>query len=201
LSTAKTIIRRALRLIGELAAGQEPTGSAASDGLERLQSLILDMPGLVQNGFWRETATSTVYAANEGHRVTVTSPGVVTLPLTVSHDGCTRPPHDLAKVQIVGTAANVGLWLYSATKGAWGRADALTIVSELPFGSEDDEGLSAQLAVNMADEYGETVVLGPRTIAKAAISAKSFRARLKKSEARDPHRPDIHHLHHHRDYW
>lgn len=200
MSIAKTIVRRSLRLIGELAAGQEPVGSAASDGLERLQSLILDMPGLVQNGFWREHATNAAYAAKEGHRITVTAPGVVTLPLTVSHEGCTRPPHDLAKVQIVGPVDNAGLWLYSATKGEWGQADELTLSSELPFGSEDDEGLSAQLAVDLADEYGETVNLGPRTLAKAAISARSFRARLKKAEARDPHRPDIHH-HHHRDYW
>jgi hypothetical protein len=202
MSTAKTIIRRALRLIGELAAGQEPSGSAASDALERLQSLILDMPGLVQNGFWREAATNIVgYAPKEGHRITVTAPGTVILPLTVTHESCSRPPHDLAKVQIVGAATNAGLWLYSATKAAWGRADGLTLTSELPFGSEDDEGLSAQLAVYIADEYGEITNIGPRTIAKAGQSARSLRARLKKAEARDPHRPHLLHTHHIRDYW
>lgn len=193
MSTAKDIVRRALRLIGELTSGQQPTGAPAADGLERLQGLILDMPGLMQNGYWRETAANTAVTAKEGHRYTVTAPGVITLPLTVTHDTHTRPPRDLAKVQIVGVAANKGLWLYSATKAAWGKADGLALGDELPFGTEDDEGLAAQLAVNMSDEYGTTTVLGPRTLAKAQQSARSFRARLKKAEARDPHRPDLGH--------
>lgn len=188
MSTAKTIIRRALRLIGELAAGQEPTGAAASDGLERLQSLILDMPGLVQNGRWHEHATTSAYTAKEGQRITVTAPGTVMLPTTITWDCRTRPPHDLAKVQILGAATNNGIWLYSATKGTWGRADNLSITSELPFGSEDDEGLAAQLAVEMADEYGEIANIGPRTLARAQMSARSFRAKLKAHD---------HHHHHH----
>lgn len=196
MSTAKDIVRRALRLTGELVSGQQPSGSAAADGLELLQGLILDMPGLIMNGYWREESASTAVTAKEGRRYTVTAPGVITLPVTVTDDGCTRPPHDLAKVQIVGTAANLGTWIYSATKGAWGKVEDLTISSELPFGPEDDAGLAAQLAVEMADEYGETAVVGPRTVARAQKSARSMRARFKKAEARDPHRPS---LHHHRD--
>lgn len=189
MSTAKDIVRRALRLTGELVSGQQPSGSAAADGLELLQGLLLDMPGLIMNGFWRETAANSAVTAKEGHRYTVTAPGVITLPTTVTDDGRTRPPHDLAKVQIVGDATNAGTWVYSATKAAWGKVEGLTIAAELPFGTEDDAGLAAQLAVEMADEYGETAAVGARTVARAQKSARSFRARFKKAEACDRDRP------------
>jgi hypothetical protein len=202
MSKCRDIVRRALRLIGELTSGQEPTGPDAEDGVERLQGLILDLPGLIQNGQWHERAIAypTPYAAREGHRYTVTAPGSVVLPATITWDACHRPPHDLTKVQILGAADNAGLWIYSATNGAWRQADALTINSDSPFGQEDDEGLAAQLAVNMADEYGETVALGPRTLSKAQQSTRSFRARFKKHELRDHRRYDGHRAGF-ADYW
>lgn len=194
MSTSQAIIRRAMRLMGVLSGGDQPTGDDAADGLEMLQSTVLDLPGLLLNGHWRERAISTAWTAIEYDRLTVTAPGVVTLPSVVSGTGCTedpfvygpctRPPHDLAKVQILGKAANLGLWVYSATKSAWGRLDALTISSELPFGSEDDAGLAAQLAVNWAEEFGASAAAGPRTVALAQQSARSFRARFKKYDHR-----------------
>lgn len=188
MSTTRDIIRRALRLLGVLSAGQQPAGADGADGLERLQSAILALPGLVQSAHWHEVATSAAYTAKEAERVTVTYPGAVTLPTIITWDGCTRPPHDLARVQIIG-GSNAGLWVYSASKAAWSQADALTINSEMPFGIEDDDGVAAILAVDMSDEYPGT--LGQRTPIIAQISARSFRARFKKYERR----------HHHRHYY
>lgn len=191
MSTALDIVRRALRSIGVIAAGKAPTGADQSDGLERLQSVILGLPGLLHNGRWCEVAVSSAYTARESDRCTVTAPGVVTLPTTITCDGASRQPRDLAKAQIIGEdATNAGLWLYSASKGAWAQADALVISSEIPFGAEDDAGLAAILAVDMAAEYGDEAELGQRTVASAQIATASFRARFKKSEPIDWTRPE-----------
>jgi hypothetical protein len=194
MSTCQAIVRRALRAMGVLQAGQQPTGSDGPDGLERLQGIVLALPGLTQGGFWGEHAASTAYTAKEGQRITVTGSAVITLPLIVTHHAHTRPPRDLAKVQIIGASvANPGTWLYSATKGAWGRANSLALSDELPFGAEDDEGLSALLAVAWADEFGPTAVIGARTLALAGLASRSFAARLKKAQAEDWSRPhDFH---------
>lgn len=191
MSTALDIVRRGLRAIGVVAAGKEPSGVDQSDGLEHLQGVILSLPGLLHNGRFREVAVSTAYTAHEGDRCTVTTPGVVTLPTVITHHGCSRPPRDLARVQILGAdAENAGLWIYSATKGSWGQADGLEISDELPFGAEDDAGLAALLAVDMASEYGDEAELGQRTIAVAQTADRSFRARLKKAAPIDWSRPE-----------
>lgn len=191
MSTANDIVRRGLRLLGVLRAGQEPKGADAQDGLERLQSLILNLPGLLHNGRWCEVAVTTAYTARESDRCTVTAPGVVTLPTTITNCGPTRPPLDLARVQIIGTSAtNAGLWLYSATNGAWGQANALTLSSTMPFGAEDDEGLAAILAVNMAGEYGAEAELSQRAVTLAKEATYSLRSRLKKAQPIDWTRPE-----------
>lgn len=190
MTTCQDIIRRALRANGIVAAGKSPSGADAADALERLQSVILGLPGLLHGGFWREAAVNSAYTAREGDRCTVTAPGVVTLPTVITCDGCSRPPRDLARVQILGTAANAGLWLYSATKSAWGQADALTIEGDLPFGDEDAAGLVALLAVDIAAEYGGEAEVGQRTVVVAQTAARSFRARLKKALPTDWSRPE-----------
>ncbi|MBJ7410126.1 MAG: hypothetical protein JHD15_07130 [Phenylobacterium sp.] len=189
-TTNSDIVRRALRLIGVVAAGQEPTGADQSDAMERLQSIVMDLPGLVLNGRWREKAVNAAYTAEEGRRITVTLPGDVTLPTTITPTGgCTRPPLDLARVWIQGAADNAGLWVFVASLGEWRQVDGLEIGGDFPFGGEDVDGVTAQLAVAMADEYGPQYPAQPRTLAKAAASVASFRARFKKAEPRDWRRP------------
>lgn len=217
MALARDIIRRALRLIGVLRSGAQPGGSDASDGLERLQGLILAMPGLNQNGRWNEVSVKTgTYSAHPGDRVTVTLPGVVTLPALIDPlalnwdwgnygtqfgwDGLNpRPPLDLTRVMIIG-GANPGTWLYSATKGAWAKANGLAIGTELPFGPEDDGGLAAQLAVTLAEEYGLAEDVGPRTVALAAQSARAIKARMAKAAPFDWSRPNAR-VSAFRDYW
>lgn len=184
MSTMRDIVRRALRL----AAGETgvPTGADAQDAAQRLQSVILDIPGFIHNGSWRRDryVTTGVYTARESDRIMVTAPGVVTLPAVITAYGypCPRQPLDLAKVQITG-ASNAGIWLYSATKAAWGRADGLTIESDIPFGPEDEDGLAAQLALALVDEFGGEV--SAVTTAKSNQSKASLRSRFKKAVPRD----------------
>lgn len=186
MSTATDIITRGLRMAGVTARGYVPAGLDAEDALQYLQSVVLGLPGFVHNGgTWREKAITSAADARESYRYTVTTPGAVTLPASITSCwscGCSRAPYDLAKVQIFGEdAENPGIWLYSATKAAWGRADALEIGSELPFGAEDDEGLAALLAVNISDEYGAQI--GERVAGLAARATRSFRSRFKAHEA------------------
>jgi hypothetical protein len=189
-TTNADIVRRALRLLGVIPAGAEPAGTDQADTMERLQSVIMDLPGLVLNGRWHEKAISAAYTAGEGQRIAVTSPGVVTLPSAITPTGgCTRPPLDLARVWVQGVAENGGLWVYVASLGEWRQLDALEIGGEFPFGPEDVDGLSAQLAVAMMDEYGTQYPAGPRTISKAQASVASFRARFRKVQPTDCTRP------------
>lgn len=189
MTTNADIIRRAHRLMGTVGAGQEPTGIDAADTMERLQSLILGLPGLVLNARWTEVATSSAYTAEEGDQITVTSPGAVTLPTTITPAFAdARPPLDFARVQIIG-GANAGLWVWIATKGQWVQLDALAISDDFPFGAEDVDGVAAMLAVEMAPEYGEAATLQQRTIAKAQAQNAAFRARLKRSAPTDHTRP------------
>lgn len=185
MSTCLDIVRRALRLVaGETGV---PEGQEGQDALERLQSIFLDQPGFLHNGTWRDRYKDAAYTACESDRITVTAPGVVTLPTVITDDYslCQRQPLDLAKVQIIGAdATNAGFWIYSASKAAWGKLDGLALSDECPFGTEDDEGLAAQLAVALVDEYGGEV--SARTVAKANQSQAGFRARFKKHRRCDP---------------
>lgn len=175
MSTCLDIVRRALRLVaGETGV---PAGGEAADALQRLQSVVLGLPGLLHNGVWRDRFVSAAYTAKESDRITVTAPGAVTLPTSISSDGPQRLPLDCAKVQILGAADNAGLWLYSVSKGAWGKASGLALSDECPFGEEDDEGLAAMLALALVDEYGGQ--LSAATLAAASQSKASLRARFK----------------------
>lgn len=191
-STCNDVVRRGLRAMGAVSAGKVPAGVDADSGMEYLQSLILDLPGLLKDARWTEVAVAAAYTANEGDRCTVTGSGAVTLP--TSYYDCrtasNRPPQDLARVHILGSVANAGLWIWSATRGSWARVDALTPSTDLPFGEEDVQGLAMLLAVNIAAEYGAENELGQRNIAIANAQSKSFRSRLKRAAPDDPTRPD-----------
>lgn len=158
--------------------------------MERLQSVLLDQPGLILRGRWREKAISDADTAKEGYRITVTSPGAVTLPTEITPTGgCTRPPLDFARVQILGDVDNAGLWVFVASLGEWRQIDGLESGGDFPFGLEDVDGVSAQLAVAMQDEYGENYQVGPRTVGKAAASVAAFRARYYRASPTDWNRP------------
>lgn len=184
MSTPLDIVRRALRAMGVLKSGREPSGADLNDGIEKLQSVVLQFPGLLHNAAWCDVAVASAYTAKVGNRCAVSGAGAVTLPTTVTDclTGQSRPPRDMARVQILGDVDNAGIWVFSATKNAWGRIDNITVDTaneEFAFGPEDDEGIAAILAVNWVDEYGAEV--SARTVALAQIATASLRSRFKKA--------------------
>jgi hypothetical protein len=174
-TTCEDIVRRALRkAMGETGT---PEGDEAEDALAALQSVILGLPGLLHNARWRDVYADSAYTACEGDRITVSDGATVTLPTTITTCGRTRQPLDLARVQILG-GDSPGIWIWSATRGAWAQIDGLSIQDDLPFGEEDVEGLACMLAVRLVDEFGGEV--GPATVSMANIAAASFRSRLRR---------------------
>lgn len=192
MTTNADIITLAHRKLGLVASGQVPKGAELEDGMSDLQSLILGLPALTLRGRWVNKAVTTgAYTAYENQSITVTAPGSVNLPVTITAPyGCSRPPQDMVRVRIIGADAdNAGLWVYVADKASWNRLNGLQTGDEFPFGDEDKDGVAAQLAVNISPDYGDAAVLSERTIQIAATSIKAFRARLMKSQPYDPSRP------------
>lgn len=181
MTTCLDIITRGYRMIGVVGRGEVATGSDAEDGMARLQSLILNLPGFLKNAApWCDKTVATSYTAKIGQRITVPEDVVITLPRSISYGGNATLPLDLAKVQQIG-GDTPGLWLFSATNASWKRADALTLNSDSPFGEEDTDGLAALFALNVADEYGEEIPA--RTAGLASQATASFRSRFKKCNA------------------
>jgi hypothetical protein len=182
MTTCRDIITRALRLPGLVAAGQQATGIEAEDGLRYLQDMINDLPGL-RKGRWTETilTDATAYTAVDGERVNTAgfTPTITLATTYVDDEGRTVSQRDLSRIQIVG-GAQAGLWVYSASRAVWSQADALEIGDDHPFGPEDDGGLTALLAVTIADEYGQAGAIAPVTQERAARQLRSFRARFRR---------------------
>lgn len=173
--SVRDIITTALRMTATIASGEVPEGVEADDALQALQSLVLEHPGLA-GAKWRDVfpGSSAALTAKEGQRIVVGGfDPVVTLPTTTAHCGRTRALPPLSRIQIVGGTNRPGLWLYSSE---WRRADALTLEDPNPFGDDTDRGLAAQLARQLAEEYGADV--GPVLQANAMRSERTIRARL-----------------------
>jgi hypothetical protein len=183
MTTCLDIVNRALRYQGVLKAGQSASGSDASDALQHFQDVVNGLP-LLRNGEWSDTylQSSAAYEATDGERITVaaTYAPTITLPATYTNSaGDTVPQLDLSRVLIVGdsdTVSTVGLWVFSASSGAWAQVNSLALSDDSPFGPEDAAGLAALVAISMVDEYGGQV--GAPTLARAQAAAAGFRARF-----------------------
>ena len=179
-TTCLGIIRRAY-LSAEGVRGV-PTGDDSSLALMRLQDMILALPLFIK-GVWRDVipdSASESITAEDGDRIFAASTNTVTLPTTYvdDDDGETYKQKDLSRVQIIGTATNAGLWVYSASRGSWAQADGLELSTDSPFGEEDTPGLAAMLAVTLEGDGGGQV--SPLIQAQAQAAANSFRARFRR---------------------
>jgi hypothetical protein len=151
MATVLDIIKRALRQLKVLPAGQDPTGNEAADALVALQGLYDHLTATDTFGPLTNVLTSGVYVAGENERVTGASS--VTLPTTIvdATTGETRSPKDRAVVVVAG--ATPVTHLYDADLASWVSIRALTLTSEAPLSSRYSEGLAAMLALFVADEY------------------------------------------------
>lgn len=176
---------RALRALGVIGKSQVASGADAVDALQHYQDMINDLPGL-RKGPWTEVLLedASTYEASDAERVNTSGfAATITLPTTYEDEtGETVPQRDLSRIQIIG-GSQAGLYVYSASVGAWAQVDALAISDDVPFGPEDDAGLVAMLAVEMAPEYGEQATLSQVVVERAGRQLRSFRARFRRDSA------------------
>lgn len=173
MATCQVLIKRALRMLGELRSGREPPANEAADALQSLQGLYKHLVATGTLGALRDVLVSANCTAGENQRIVNTSgsPITITLPTTVqdhsnyASDTCiwdygfigatdgTRPPRDRAVVVEAGTSPKT--YLYDADLAAWVLIDSLTLTSVAPFTQKLETGMAALLALHMAPEYGD----------------------------------------------
>lgn len=160
MATCRDIITRAYQMSGIYGVGEAPDAASMTAGLGVLQSIY---DRIVDNRSWTPVVGSGTVVAEEGQRITGAS--AVTLPTSLVDDvtGEDRPPHDIAMVQY---DTGAGFVTYASDRGEWVALDGLTESDEAPFSGRNKEGLSALVAVEMAETYPGAAV-GPVTIGKA----------------------------------
>lgn len=179
MATCRYIVNSALRKIGRLGAGREPRVADQTDTLAALQGLYCSW--IVSGAFGRLTdvVPLTDYVARENERI-IRDPALVTVTLpdmvptyavprpygeerawNAGVDGSTRPPRDTSVVQIKDTVGGeVATWIYDGTQREWVKLEALQLDSQAPRSGDDPEGLSAALALEIADTFGAEVGAG-----------------------------------------
>lgn len=174
MTTMREIIAAAMRKTGIVASGETFSSDEGVDTLMIAQSVILEHPGL-SAAEWRDVfaASDNAITARDGDRIDCDafSP-TITLPTRQGWAGCMRAMPPLSRVKIIG-GSTPGLWLFA---DVWRRADALTLESENPFGPDTDLGLACQIAVKIAEDFGQSAEAV--TITTAMRSEKTIRTRL-----------------------
>lgn len=188
MATCRWIVNAALRKIGRLGAGREARTADAADALAALQGLYGAWVASGAFGRLADVIPLTNCTAGENQRI-MRDPAVVTVDLpdtvpayaqplpydrerdTYDHvyeavDGANRPPRDGAVVQLVDTVGGgVQTYVYDGTLRNWTVLESLQLDMVAPRSVSDPEGLSAALALELADTFGAEV--GPTTLAQA----------------------------------
>jgi len=165
--TCRAIIVDALRELDVLASDGALTIDDVEVALYRLQTMVAAIAEA--RGPWKHVDITSDYEAGEDERVHVREDFIVsvTLPNFVSDGaGGMRAPKDGARVSVVGLSA--GLWLYRADINSWVRADLLTIDGPAPLNGAFHAGLSAMLAVKLANAWPGRPAPTPLTLRRAA---------------------------------
>ena len=155
---ALSIIKRALRRLGVLASGTEPTADEAADALECLQGILLRAISEGALGTLQDVIATDGMVAPENSRVLLNNVAVddITLPDTVTESGSERPTRDGSVVVISDTFTDQTVtYIYDGDEGEWLAVETMGLTSKVPLSLRDVIGLSAYLAVEIADEYGQ----------------------------------------------
>jgi hypothetical protein len=173
--TCLEIIARAYQKAKIIGTGESPSAAEAADGLEELKSLYEQWAANGMFGRLADVSTGDDYEASEGERITVTDGATVTIPSTIEDDGTDYPPFFLSLIEVIDVdAQTVNRWLYD--NGAWVDLNDLTLAYEAPLASRGRAGLSACLAMALADEFGGTI--GPSVARQAASFRMSLALKL-----------------------
>jgi len=186
MASCRHVINGALRKLGRLGGGRDPRQADATDALAALQGLYLSWIASGAFGRLRDVIAEADITACENSRiirdetvVTVTLPEVVPAycnplpygalwPAVVQNgtDYANRPPRDGSVVQIKDTiGGQVASYVYDGTLRQWVHVEMLQMDTEAPRSVTDPEGLSAVLAMELADTFGAEI--GPTTLRQA----------------------------------
>ena len=177
MSTVRTAIKQAMRLLKAIAPGDDPTADEYAVGLEGAQSLVLALHEARGPLLELDITANTTPGEEQRLRVASGSP-VVTLPTSVAinpgynpydygfelspaytpQTGTTaaadgiqwRSPRDGARIEVIASGAST-LSFYRADTGAWATATGLTLDSELPLNARYTGDFAAVLAERLAD--------------------------------------------------
>lgn len=176
-STNRDIVRRALRKLGALASGSNPSDAEATDALEILQSQYLNLAQIGALGRIYDVIATADGDAMENTRVRADEGVTVTLPLTYGSQTSLPSQYPLdweltgyccygdwgaraPRNQAVVADALGNYWMYKADLGKWVNLSGVTLNSEFPFSEGLANGFAAWLAISLADEYGAQIGAG-----------------------------------------
>lgn len=173
--TCNDIIGRALRMARIVALGDEPQLHEAREGLIVLQSFYsrLAETALAPCEDRYETED---YEALENERIFCD--GTVALPEIID-DGISRRPYDLAAIAY-NDQTTATLWqTWISDRGDWIRIDDLELTDSAPFATRNQEGLSALVAVELAETFGSQPTPG------TAQKARRFQSLMQPKDLTD----------------
>lgn len=183
MATCREVIRSALRKIGVIASGEEPSITEAQDALDSLQSMYLEAVNGGRFGKLIPVIATADYEAGENE--IITSGGfTITLPDTIEDEwtGDDRPPKDLSIVMVTTEGEEPEISVYDAYRGEWVALNGLALGDDAPLSGRGSDGLSATLAIRLADEYAATVSASVISQSASFISALSNKRTSRETE-------------------
>lgn len=199
MATCQALIKRSLRMLGELNSGRDPPPNEAADALEALQGLYKHLVASGTLGGLRDVLASGNVTAGENQRIVNTSGGAITitLPTTVNdynnYEGGSCSPYDYGfhgsngaravrdRAVVVEAGASPTTWIYDADLASWVNIDALTLAGQAPFTQKLETGMAALLAAHIVAEYRDSSL--PPTVAVGAAQCMSALTQRRDSPA------------------
>lgn len=194
MTTNLDIIKKGLKKLHVLGAGQEPSAVKAAAAMDALQDLIIEMIGQGSLGTLYDYLATSDCTAYENQRIHASSGVVVTLPLTITgpppyymwpymgypsgfaygrgydygyayySQQYPRPPRDRTPVVVI--TDNVPIYnVWRSYTNEWVVINGLGQQDDFPFTVDLENGFAALLAERLVDDYAQQ--LGPETARQA----------------------------------
>lgn len=206
--TPRACIGRALRALGAIKPGDDPTADELAEGLSVCADLCLELHEARGPMTEIDVAADTVAGENQRLRIAAGATVNITLPNAVQFAGSFDPydygftvraadptqagttdaadgyqyraPRDGSRIEIVGQAQ--GLWFYRSDINAWQAAMALSLDGELPIANRLAAPFSHLLAERLAPQYAAQI--GPALASSIARARAALFGRF--GTAREP---------------
>ena len=150
MATCNDIIRLAFNMTGIVPLGDVPSADEAEFGMTALQSMY---DGWVEGGMFgrlNDVYKEVAYEAKEQDRVIAPAGVIVTLPETIDSVAGKRAPRELSCIVTIIGGEQVSRIYH---KGAWLGLNGLTLSDEAPLSDRGAFGLSAALAMMIAETF------------------------------------------------